>query len=70
MQLLSALMDGELAPAEAERALAVLAGAGPQASWRAWQLIGEVLRNNNAGADTGPAAADPAFKPAPAEALP
>jgi sigma-E factor negative regulatory protein RseA len=55
MEFLSALMDGELAAADAERALAALAGADAQAQWRAWQAIGEALR---AGGEPGPGCAE------------
>jgi negative regulator of sigma E activity len=44
MEKLSALMDGELPQDDAELALAALSGADAQASWRAWQAIGEALR--------------------------
>jgi sigma-E factor negative regulatory protein RseA len=55
MEKLSALMDGELAQDEAELALAALAGAEAQASWRAWQAIGAALRE---GAEPAPGFAE------------
>ena len=44
-QLLSALVDGELAGDEWEQALALAADAQGQASWQLYQLVGDVLRS-------------------------
>jgi len=63
MELLSALMDGELPDEDAARALALLAGADGQAQWRAWKAIGDALR-------AGLPQVDQAMAAPPAEALP
>jgi negative regulator of sigma E activity len=48
MEKLSALMDGELSPADAGTARAALAGEDAQAQWQLWLAIGAALRQ---GAD-------------------
>ena len=53
MEKLSALMDGELPQDDAELALAALAGADAQASWRTWQAIGDALREGEDGVPPG-----------------
>jgi len=44
-ELLSALVDGELAGAELERALAVAEDAQGQRNWQLYHLVGDVLRS-------------------------
>jgi sigma-E factor negative regulatory protein RseA len=49
---ISALVDGELPDSEGELALAALGTAEGQVAWRAYHLIGDVLRNTP-GAEPG-----------------
>lgn len=54
---ISALADGELADSERELAFAALDSEEGKAAWRAYHLIGDVLRSEADGAlDLGPAA--------------
>lgn len=46
---ISALADGELPDSERELALAALGTSEGQAAWRAYHLIGDVLRNAPGG---------------------
>lgn len=70
---ISALADGELPDCEAELTLAALAGADGEAAWRAYHLVGDVLRADASGAElsegfnarlTARLAAEPAPRPA------
>jgi sigma-E factor negative regulatory protein RseA len=69
---ISAMTDGELPDSEGELALAALGTVEGQAAWRAYHLIGDVLRNTP-GAEPSPGfdaalaqrlAAEPAHAPA------
>ncbi|WP_082552165.1 sigma-E factor negative regulatory protein [Massilia sp. Root351] len=50
---ISALADGELTGQEAQQAVAALAGPEAGAAWRAYHLIGDVLRSDASGAELG-----------------
>lgn len=50
---ISAMVDGELSGHEADTALAALAVAEGRAAWRAYHLIGDVLRSDASGAELG-----------------
>lgn len=47
---ISAMVDGELPDCDVELTMAALAGADGRARWHAYQLIGDVLRADAAGA--------------------
>jgi len=47
---ISAMVDGELPDCDVELTMAALAGADGHARWHAYQLIGDVLRADAAGA--------------------
>lgn len=47
---ISAMVDGELPDCDAELTMAALAGADGRSRWHAYQLIGDVLRADAAGA--------------------
>jgi sigma-E factor negative regulatory protein RseA len=73
---ISALADGELPDSERELALAALGTADGQETWRAYHLVGDVLRNAPGGelsdgfgaSLAARLAAEPAHAPAPADA--
>lgn len=50
-QNISAMLDGELPASETELTLAALAMPEGQAAWHTYQLIGDVLRADHAGAE-------------------
>jgi sigma-E factor negative regulatory protein RseA len=50
-ELISAMADGALAAHEAELALAALTEPEGRAAWQAYQLIGDALRSDAAGAE-------------------
>jgi len=53
-QNISAMLDGELPASESELTLAALAMPEGQAAWHTYQLIGDVLRTDAAGAELSP----------------
>jgi sigma-E factor negative regulatory protein RseA len=50
---ISALADGELTGQEAQQAVAALGNPDARAAWRAYHLIGDVLRSDASGAELG-----------------
>lgn len=74
---ISAMVDGELPDHEAGLAMAALSEPEGRAAWRAYQLIGDVLRSDASGAELGEgftvrlaARLDVEVPPAPGRAAP
>lgn len=74
---ISAMVDGELSDHEAGLAMAALTEPEGQAAWRAYHLIGDVLRSDASGAELGEgfsarlaARLDVEVPPAPGRAAP
>ncbi|WP_082616577.1 sigma-E factor negative regulatory protein [Massilia sp. Root418] len=74
---ISAMVDGELSDHEAGLAVAALSEPEGQATWRAYHLIGDVLRSDASGAELGEgftarlaARLDVEVPPAPGRAAP